>query len=122
MSKVLREGVDYRQKAPGIQMRGCGRALYFGRIWSKMGSVWCMNFFLWILLFMNLLGDIYSCSFFFLCQEPIIQSEQPPCARFTAFLRTSLFFNGFGANFEYLLNPTNRSAKPTDLKLIFFAF
>ena len=30
--------------------------------------------------------------------------------------------NGFGANFEYLLNSTNQSAKPTDLKMIFFAF
>ena len=25
------------------------------------------------------------------------------------------FWNGFGANFDYLLNSTNRSAKPTDL-------
>ena len=32
------------------------------------------------------------------------------------------FQNGFGANFEYLLNSTNESAKPTDLKMIFFAF
>ena len=26
-----------------------------------------------------------------------------------------IFENGFGANFDYLLNSTNRSAKPTDL-------
>ena len=26
----------------------------------------------------------------------------------------------FGANFEYLLNSKNQSAKPTDLKIIFF--
>ena len=28
----------------------------------------------------------------------------------------------FGANFEYLLNSTNQSAKRTDLKMTFFAF
>ena len=28
----------------------------------------------------------------------------------------------FGANLEYLLSPTNQSAKPTDLKKIIFAF
>ena len=32
------------------------------------------------------------------------------------------FQNGFCANFEYLLNSTNQSIKPTDLKMIFFAF
>ena len=31
------------------------------------------------------------------------------------------FQNGFGSNFEYLLNSTNQLAKPTDLKMIFFA-
>ena len=32
------------------------------------------------------------------------------------------FKKGFCANFEYLLNSTNQSAKPTDLKMIFFVF
>ena len=32
------------------------------------------------------------------------------------------FQNGFGANLEYPLSPTNQSAKPTDLKKIIFAF
>ena len=32
------------------------------------------------------------------------------------------FLNGFGANFGSLLNSTNQSAKPSDLKTIFFAF
>ena len=39
--------------------------------------------------------------------------------------RRFCFQNGFGANFNYLLNLlnfTNQSAKPTDLKMIFFAF
>ena len=33
-----------------------------------------------------------------------------------------IFLNGVGANFEYLLNSTSQSAKPTDLKMICFAF
>ena len=55
-------------------------------------------------------------------QEPITQSEQLPYARVTAFSRTSLFLEGFCANFEYLLNSSNQSAKPTDLKIIFVSF
>ena len=30
--------------------------------------------------------------------------------------------HGFGANCEYLLNSTNQSAKPTDMKMIFSPF
>ena len=30
------------------------------------------------------------------------------------------FLNDFGLNFQYLLNSTNESAKPTDLKNFFF--
>ena len=55
-------------------------------------------------------------------QEPITQSEQLPYARVTAFSRTSLFLEGFCANLEYLLNSSNQSAKPTDLKIIFVSF
>ena len=42
----------------------------------------------------------------------------------TAFSRTSLFLERFWRKFlvEYLVSSTNRSAKPTDLKMIFFAF
>ena len=50
------------------------------------------------------------------CEEPITRSEQLPCARVTEFSRTSLFFETVLANFENLLNSTNQSAKPTDLK------
>ena len=79
-----------------------------------------MNFFSLDFAFCEPFWGHLLLQFFFLYQEPITRSEQLPCARVTAFLRTSLFFsNGFGANFEFLLNPTNQSAKPTDLKFIF---
>ena len=51
-------------------------------------------------------------------KEPITRSEQLPRARVTAFSRTSLFQN----EFEYLLNSTNQSAKPTNLRMIFLPF
>ena len=35
---------------------------------------------------------------------------------------TFYFSNGFGVNFEYLLNSTTQLEKPTDLKMIFFPF
>ena len=54
-------------------------------------------------------------------QEPIFRSEQLPCDRIMTFHGPVYFKNGFGANFEYLLNSTNQSANPTDLKMIFFA-
>ena len=55
-------------------------------------------------------------------QEPMNQSRQLPYAHVTTFSRTSLFLERFGAYFEYLLNSTNQSEKPTDLKMIFLIF
>ena len=69
---------------------------------------------------------LYSLSVFSLAkslqQEPITRGEQLPCARVTAFSWTSLFLDSNDANLEYLLDSTNQSAKPKDLKMIFFAF
>ena len=53
-------------------------------------------------------------------QETITQSEQLPCARVTAFSRTSLFLERFWREFWIFFNSTNPSARPTDLKLVFF--
>ena len=53
-------------------------------------------------------------------QEPITRSEQLPCLRVAAFSWNSLFLERVGANFKYLLNSRKQSAKPTDLKMIFF--
>ena len=55
-------------------------------------------------------------------QEPITRSEQLPCALVTAFFGPVYIYNGFGANREYLLNYSNHSAEPTDLKRIFLYF
>ena len=55
-------------------------------------------------------------------QKPITLSEQYPWARVTAFFRSRFFLELFGANFDYVLNSINQSAKPTDLKVIFSAF
>ena len=50
-------------------------------------------------------------------------AHNPERARLvTAFSQYHAFKNDFGANFEYLLNSTNQSAKPTDLKMIFLPF
>ena len=59
------------------------------------------EFFLWVLLFMNIFrGHFFSLAvFFFLCQEPITLSEQLPCAGVTAFLRISLFLERFWREF-----------------------
>ena len=38
------------------------------------------------------------------------------------FNRPVYFKNGFGTDFDYLLNFINQSAKPTDLKMIFSVF
>ena len=53
-------------------------------------------------------------------QDPITQSAQFPCARVTAFSRTSVFFRAVLA--WIWITFTNQSAKPRDLKTIFFAF
>ena len=67
---------------------------------------------------------LYSLSVFSLAkslqQEPITQGEKLPCARVTAFSWTSLFLDSNDANLEYLLDSPNQSAKPKDLKMIFF--
>ena len=54
-----------------------------------------------------------------LIQEPMTWSKQLQCAHVTAFSRTSLFLELFGASLEYYLNSTKQSAKPTDLTMIF---
>ena len=61
---------------------------------------------------------VHVISHFNLNQEPIPWNEQLP----RRFHGPVYFQNGFGANLEYLLSPTNQSAKPTDLKMIIFAF
>ena len=61
---------------------------------------------------------VHVISHFNLNQEPISWNEQLP----RRFHGPVYFQNGFGANLEYLLSPTNQSAKPTDLKKIIFAF
>ena len=43
-------------------------------------------------------------------------------SRHDIFTGQFIFRTVFGANFEYLLNSTNQSAKPTDLKMIFLPF
>ena len=53
-------------------------------------------------------------------QEPITQSGKFPCARVTAFSRTSLFFRMVLA--RIWITFTNQSAKPRDLKTIFLPF
>ena len=55
-------------------------------------------------------------------QEPISRSEQLPCALVMALSRTSLFSERFWREFWISLNSTNQSAKPNDLKIIYFAF
>ena len=52
-------------------------------------------------------------------QEPITWSEQLPCVRVTAFAWTSVFLERFWRTF--LIRQTSQP-KPTDLKMIFFAF
>ena len=62
-------------------------------------------------------GDLWVCKVlhaYRIKQEPITRSEQLPCACVTAFSRTS-FYNGFGANFGYLLNftkPVSKTYRP----------
>ena len=53
-------------------------------------------------------------------QEPIARSEQLPCAHATAFSRISLFLERFWREFWISFKFDNRSAKPTDLKMIIF--
>ena len=55
-------------------------------------------------------------------QEHITGSEQFPCACVTAFSHTSLFLERFLARILNLINSTNQSVKPTDLKITFVAF
>ena len=57
-------------------------------------------------------------SHFNLNQEPISWNEQLP----RRFHGPVYFQNGFGAILEYLLSCTNQWAKPTDLKMIIFAY
>ena len=52
-------------------------------------------------------------------QEPITWSEQLPCARVIAFAWTSVFLEQFSCKF---LIPQKSQPKPTNLKMIFFAF
>ena len=54
-------------------------------------------------------------------QERITRSDQLPSARVTAFSR-NLFLERFWREFEIFLNSSKQSAKPTDFKMIFFAF
>ena len=61
---------------------------------------------------------VYVISHFNLNQEPISWNEQLP----RLIHGPVSFQNGFGANLEYPLSPTNQSAKPTNLKKIIFAF
>ena len=61
---------------------------------------------------------VYVISHFNLNQEPIPWKEQLP----RRFHGPVYFQNGLCANLEYLSSPTNQSAKPTDLKMIIFAF
>ena len=50
-------------------------------------------------------------------------AHNPERARLvTAFFTYHVFKNDFGTNFGYLLNSTNQSAKPADLKMIFLLF
>ena len=53
-------------------------------------------------------------------QEPIARSEQLPCAHATAFSRISLFLERFWGEFWISFKFDNRSAKPTDPKMIIF--
>ena len=54
-------------------------------------------------------------------QKPITRSEQLPCLVpvLWRFHKTVYFKNDFGANLEYLLGPTNLSAKAKGLKMTF---
>ena len=54
-------------------------------------------------------------------QEHITRSEQLPCVCVTAFSRISLFLERFWGEFGISFKQSiNQSAKPTDLKMIFF--
>ena len=63
--------------------------------------------------------------FFFLPSHFVInkpKAEQATSTRSTrhgVFTDQFIFRTVFGANFEYLLNSTNQSAKPTDVKMIY---
>ena len=61
---------------------------------------------------------VHIISHFNLNQEPISWNEQLP----RRFHGPVYFQNGFYANLEYLLSPTNQSAKPTDLGMIILPF
>ena len=61
---------------------------------------------------------VHVISHFNLNQEPISRNEQLP----RRFHGPVYFQNGFCANLEYLLSLTKQSGKPTDLKMIIFAF
>ena len=61
---------------------------------------------------------VHLISHFNLNQEPISWKEQLP----QRFHGPVSFQNGFCANLEYPLSPTNQLAKPTELKKIIFAF
>ena len=57
----------------------------------------------------------------------MVRRPQPGVSSFHALVSRRFhgpvyFKNGFGANFKYLSNFTNLSAKPTDLKMVFSAF
>ena len=57
----------------------------------------------------------------------MVRSPQPGVSNLYALVSLRFhgpvyFKNGFGANFKYLSNFTNLSAKPTDLKMVFSAF
>ena len=55
-------------------------------------------------------------------QEPMIRSEQLPCAFVTAFPRTTLFLERFWANVGYLLNFTEPVSKTYRPKNDIFGF
>ena len=51
--------------------------------------------------------------------EPQPYPQSSPTPKPGAHNPDLLSCHGFGANFEYLLNSTNQSAKPTDMKMTF---
>ena len=92
-----------------FQTVGNIRASFTGRRRTSVGEVGRLG---------GITPPVHVISHFNLNQEPITWNER--------LLRRShepvYFQNGFGTNLEYVLNPTNQSAKPTDLKILIFAF
>ena len=92
-----------------FQTVGNIRASFTGRRRTSVGEVGCLG---------GITPPVHVISHFNLNQEAITWNERLPRRSH----EPVYFQNGFGTNLEYVLNPTNQSAKPTDLKILIFAF